>query len=338
MYLSYYGLREEPFRLTPDPRFLHLAEPHRNVLTTLLQGVLFRKGFLIATGPVGTGKTTLLNALLQILNDRFFPDNRLLSAFLVNPTLTREEFLEALVEEFEIPCSSPSKPKRLQALHQALLEAQRRKGTALLIIDEAHLLSLDLLEEIRLLTNADTYREKLLQVVLCGQLELLMLLAQPELRALRQRMAGRCQLRALTLAECRAYVAERLHAAGLRGPSPFSGQTPEVIYAYTQGVPRLINLVCEGCLTLGFMQKQKQVSPSIVEEAATGLDLTPVPVAAAAAAAAATPGPAAALAPPSPSKSSSSGLPARPAPSLANGSPAEMLIETIRQARANLRS
>ena len=273
MYLAFYELHEEPFRLTPDPRFLHLAEPHRGALTLLVQGVMLRKGFVMMTGPVGTCKTTLLHAALQILHEKSFSKVKLASAFLINPTLSRDEFLEALLQEFEIPCPSASKAQRLAALHQMLLETQRRGGTAVLLIDEAHLLSAELLEEIRLLSNADTYREKLLQIVLSGQPELAALVAKPELHALKQRIASRCVLRALSFPETRAYIAERLHAAGLRGASPFPAPTLEAIYRYTQGVPRLINLICEHCLEAGFTTERRLIGPDLVEDAAVALDL-----------------------------------------------------------------
>lgn len=273
MYTGFYQLREEPFRLTPDPRFLHLAEPHRAVLMTLLEGIILRKGFVVVTGPIGTGKTTLLHTALQILSSQSQAKMSFASAFLVNPTLSRDEFLEALLEEFEVSCPSASKPRRLAALHQMLLEMQRGGGTAVLLIDEAHLLSGELLEEIRLLSNADSYREKLLQIVLCGQPELWPLLQRPEMRALQQRIAGRGQLRALSGAETRSYIAERLHSAGLRGPSPFVHASLEAVHQYSQGIPRLINLLCDGCLSIGFAHQEKQISLSIVEEAANALDL-----------------------------------------------------------------
>lgn len=273
MYTAFYNLKEQPFRLTPDPRFLHLAEPHRIALKVLLEGVLMRKGFLVMAGPVGTGKTTMLHAALHMLSERSVGTNRLATAFLVNPTLTRGEFLEAVLEEFEIVSDSPSKPRRLAALHQMLLETQQRGATAVLFVDEAHLLTPDLLEEIRLLSNADTYQEKLLQIVLCGQPELSALLDREELRALRQRIAASCQLRPLSLPETRAYVTERLYAAGLRGPGPFAGASLEAVHEFTGGVPRLINLLCDGCLSIGFASRRKQIEPDIVEEAAANLGL-----------------------------------------------------------------
>jgi general secretion pathway protein A len=268
MYTAFYQLKEEPFRLTPDPRFLHLADPHRTALKALLQGVLQRKGFIVVAGPVGTGKTTLLHTALQILTEKSEGRGRLVSAFLVNPTLTPAELLEAVLDEYEIPDTGASKPKRLAALHQMLFQTQQQGGTAVLLIDEAHLMTVELLEEIRLLGNTDTYQEKLLQIVLCGQPELFAVLQRPELQALQQRISSTCLLRPLNLPETRAYIAERLHAAGLRAAAPFTSAAVERIHNLTSGVPRLINLLCDACLTTGFELKRKQVDPQIVEHAA----------------------------------------------------------------------
>jgi general secretion pathway protein A len=268
LYTAFYQLKEEPFRLTPDPRFLHLADPHRTALKVLLQGVLQRKGFTIVAGPVGTGKTTLLHTALQILTEKSEGRGRLVSAFLVNPTLTPAELLEAVLDEYEINCTATSKPRRLAALHQMLFQTQQQGGTAVLLIDEAHLMTVELLEEIRLLGNTDTYHEKLLQIVLCGQPELFAVLQRPELQALQQRIAGTCLLRPLSLPETRAYVAERLHAAGLRGSSPFTGTAVEAIHKLSNGVPRLINLLSDACLMAGFELKRKQVDQLIVNQAA----------------------------------------------------------------------
>ena len=268
MYTAFYQLKEEPFRLTPDPRFLHLADPHRTALKVLLQGVLQRKGFTVVAGPVGTGKTTLLHTALQILTEKSEGRGRLVSAFLVNPTLSPAELLEAVLDEYEINCTATSKPRRLAALHQMLFQTQQQGGTAVLLIDEAHLMTVELLEEIRLLGNTDTYQEKLLQIVLCGQPELFAVLQRPELQALQQRIASTCLLRPLSLPETRAYVAERLHAAGLRGSSPFTGTAVEGIHKLTNGVPRLINLLSDACLMTGFELKRKQIDQLIVDQAA----------------------------------------------------------------------
>src|SRR5437879_1517390 len=241
MYTSFYNLREEPFRLTSDPRFFHLAQPHAAALAALVEAVMRRKGFVVLTGPIGTGKTTVVHTALQILTERAASRHPISSAFILNPTLSCEEFLEMLLAEFEIPCTSTSKPARLSALQRMLLETQRNGGTSLLLVDEAHLLAPDLLEEIRLLSNADTYQEKLLQIVLCGQPELLSLLRKPELRALRQRVASSCSLRPLSFPELRAYITERLHSAGFRGTaSPFAMQVLEEIVRLTEGVQRLV--------------------------------------------------------------------------------------------------
>ena len=165
MYTNFYNLREEPFRLTSDPRFFHLAEPHAAALATVVEAVMRRKGFVLMTGPIGTGKTTVVHTALQILTERAANNHPISSAFILNPTLSREEFLEMLLSEFEITCTSTSKPARLAALQRMLLETQRKGGTSLLLVDEAHLLTPELLEEIRLLSNADTYQEKVLQIL-----------------------------------------------------------------------------------------------------------------------------------------------------------------------------
>jgi general secretion pathway protein A len=274
MYTTFYNLREEPFRLTSDPRFFHLAEPHAAALATLVEAVMRRKGFVLMTGPIGTGKTTVVHTALQILTERAATNHPMSSAFILNPTLSREEFLEMLLSEFEIPCTSTSKPARLSALQRMLLETQRKGGTSLLLVDEAHLLTPELLEEIRLLSNADTYQEKLLQIVLCGQPELLGILRKPELRALRQRVASSCSLRPLSLPEVRAYIAERLHSAGFRGASsPFPTQILEEIVRLTEGVPRLVNLLCDACLNIGCKAHRQVIDLRIVAEAATELGL-----------------------------------------------------------------
>ncbi len=273
MYLSFYELNDEPFRLTPDPRYMHLSEPHQAALTVLLEGILFRKGLIMMTGPIGTGKTTLLHMALQMLTDIPKQKMPIKSALIFNPTLARDEFLEMVLDEFEVECSVSSKPKRLSVLHQMLLDTQRQGGTAVLFIDEAHLLSPDLLEEIRLLGNADTHHEKLLQIVLSGQPELMTMMNRRELSALQQRVAARAILRPLTFPEVRVYVAERLHFAGLTGSSPFGAPALEAILRFSTGVPRLINLVCDTCLTIGYREQCKTIQPDLVEEAAAQLGL-----------------------------------------------------------------
>jgi len=273
MYLTFYRLKEEPFRLTPDPKFLQLPEPHRDALTRLAHGVIGRKGLMLLSGPIGTGKTTILNGLLSVMARRY-PAKQLPTALIVNPRLTSDELLEALLFEFEVPCGATSRPARLAALQGLLFDAFRSGGTCLLIVDEAHLLSTDVLEEIRLIMNTDTYREKLLQVVLCGQPELLELINDPTVRALRQRIAERTALRALSQSEMRMYICERLRIAGLVEAIPFTTSSFDKIYACTAGVPRLINIVCDTCLAIGCETKRAEIGDDIVEEAATRHDLT----------------------------------------------------------------
>ena len=274
MYLSFYNLDDEPFRLTPDPRFLHLSQPHQTALQTLLEGILYRRGLIMITGPIGTGKTTLIDAALQLLYDLSKNSAPIRTALIFDPTLTREEFLETVLDEFGVSCASTSKPARLSSLQDMLLETQRHSGTAALFIDEAHLLSPELLETIRLLGNADTFQAKMLQIVLCGQPELTTILNRKELSALKQRIACRAGLRPLNEAETKVYLEERLHIAGLKGSSPFDSATINMIFCYSQGVPRLINLLCEGCLVLGFKTQRKLIPPDLVEGVANSLDIT----------------------------------------------------------------
>ncbi len=268
MYSSFYGLKQEPFRLTPDPRFLHLAEPHRNTLRALVEGVATRKGLQISIGPIGTGKTTLLYCLQHILSHEASRERPIRSAFVVNPTLTQEELFEALFEELEIRASAPTKPARLRALHELLLASHKNNGSVVVIIDEAHLMSPELIEEIRLLMNLDNYPVPVLQIILAGQPELFPLLMKPALAALRQRISVVTKLRALTLPESRAYIAERLHVAGLRGDNPFTTPALEEIFRLTEGVPRLINSVCDHSLSVGFRRQMNRIGSDVVMEAA----------------------------------------------------------------------
>ncbi len=267
MYLSYYGLKEQPFRLTPDPKFLQLAEPHRDALTMLVCGVLERRGLMVVSGAIGTGKTTILNGMLSVLARRE-PRTPLPTALLVNPRLTADELLEMLLIEFEVSCISSSRAARLNGLQRLLFSALANRGTSLLVVDEAHLLSKDVLEEIRLLMNMESYGEKLLQVVLCGQPELLQLLNEPELRALRQRIAQRAVLRALSKSEMRMYIGERMRTAGLDQALPFTAAALDRVYACSGGVPRLINLICDACLRVGAESQRRQIGDDVVEEAA----------------------------------------------------------------------
>ncbi|HMF90966.1 MAG TPA: AAA family ATPase [Candidatus Angelobacter sp.] len=252
-----------------------MAEPHRNALRSMLEGVTGRKGLQVATGPVGTGKTTLLYCLQHILTHEATPAHPLRSAFVVNPTLSQEEFYETLLDELGLPAQA-SKPASLRELHRFMLKASRENGNVVVIVDEAHLITPALLEEIRLLANLDNYPKSVLQIILCGQPELLAQLRSPELSALKQRIAIFSHLRVLTLAESRAYVAERLHVAGLNGESPFASAAIDELHRLSGGVPRVINLLCDRSLSIGFRQETKRVGTDCVAEAAEELSLAPV--------------------------------------------------------------
>jgi len=273
MYSAFFGLRQEPFRLTPDPRFLHLAETHRNTLRAMLEGISMRKGLQVSIGPVGTGKTTLLYCLQHILLHESNDERPIRTAFLVNPVLSPDDFFEALFDELEIAAPGATKPARLRKLHELLLESQQRNGLVLIVIDESHLLSPELLEEIRLLLNLDNYSVSVLQVILCGQPEFVPLLLQPRFAALRGRVAVVSKLRPLTFAECRAYIAERLHIAGLRGENPFTTAALEEIQGRTNGVPRLINSLADKAMLAAWKRQMNRITPELVSEGADELAL-----------------------------------------------------------------
>jgi general secretion pathway protein A len=294
MYSAFFGLKQDPFRLTPDPRFLHLAEPHRNTLRSMLEGVSLRKGLQVSIGPIGTGKTTLLYCLQHILAHESQPERPIRSAFIVNPVLAPEELFEALFDELELSCPSNTKPARLRAFHELLLQSHQSNGGVVIIIDEAHLIPQTLIEEIRLLLNLDNYSENVLQVILCGQPELAPLLSKPQCAALKARVAVVSKLRPLTLLECRAYIAERLHVAGLRGgDNPFSPPALEEIYRRSQGVPRTINLLCDRAMMAAYRRQAHRIGPDLIIDAvedlalSDGLSENPAPFAASQLAAAA---------------------------------------------------
>lgn len=274
MYLGFYGLEREPFRLNPDPRFLHLASPHRSVLEAMLGGVSSSKGLQVSVGPIGTGKTTLLYCLQQILMHEATAERPVRTAFIVNPVLTSLEFFETLFDELEVPPpTAKTKPAYLRAVHEILCEGQAKNGILLLIIDEAHLLSPALLEEVRLLLNLDSYAVNVMQVLLCGQPELLTLLSRPEFAALKQRVSVFTRLRPLTLVEARAYIAERMHIGGLRGEVPFLTPALEEIHRRSNGVPRVINTLCDRALSIGYRCRMQKIGADVVSEAADDLSI-----------------------------------------------------------------
>ena len=271
MYCEYYGLVKSPFEMTPDPSFLFLGEAHREGLATLVYGVKAGKGFVMLTGEVGTGKTTLLHALLGQL------DSQTKSAFIFNPRLTPLGFFRVLFEELDIKPRRKNKADYLIQLNEFLIERLGKNEKTLLIVDEAQNLSIDMLEEIRLLSNLETPRSKLLQIMLVGQPELKEMLRKPELRQLRQRIALSHHLRPFNEEETYAYVEDRLQRAGYTGGKLFKRGALKALYRITGGTPRLLNVLCDSALLMGFAREQRVVDADMIQEAASDLDMLHVP-------------------------------------------------------------
>jgi general secretion pathway protein A len=256
MYRRFYGFTKRPFGLTPDPNFLYLTSGHRDALAQLTYGVEEKKGFILLTGEVGTGKTTLLRTLLS----RLPPSTAV--AYVVNSTLSFDELLEYLLADLGVPKSGPRQAQRLMALYHFLIEQQRAGSNNVLILDEAQNLDLQALEQIRLLSNFETTSEKLVQIVLAGQPELRRRLALPELRQLRQRIALRCTIQPMTPDETRGYIAERLRAAG-GSPRLFTADAVQMIITSSRGVPRVVNILCDHCLLAGYANDARHIDAAI---------------------------------------------------------------------------
>jgi general secretion pathway protein A len=268
MYKEFYGLRANPFNVNPDPRYLFLTRHTEEALACLTYGIQSRKGFVLLTGEVGTGKTTLINKLLEWLRLQ-----QVSTAFIFNSRMNVPQFLDYMMADFGIPCESRAKSQVLLRLYNWLLDRYRAGETAVLIVDEAQNLSDEVLEEIRMLTNLETFTEKLLQIVLVGQPELEHKLKQPNLRQLRQRLTLRAKTHPLTLDETKAYVQQRLRIAGSNGQQIFDPESLVTIHRYALGIPRVINLVCEHCLVSAFVDQQKLITSTIVEAVARDFDL-----------------------------------------------------------------
>jgi general secretion pathway protein A len=280
-----FGLREDPFSLTPNPRFLHRTRHAHDTLGQLTRGILDRKGLILLSGEVGTGKTTLLYTALHLMNLNPAVQNKIGTAVIVHPTLTRDEFLETVLDEFEVPCSSTRRQPRLEALLKMLLQVRRKRGVAVLVVDEAHLLTVGLLDEIRSLLNLQTSHDRLLQIVLCGQPEIETKLARMNvnLRPNEPFVAVRCNTAPLSLKDTHEYIQHRLRIAGANDDAIFSPDAVEAIQRQTNGVPRLVNLLCAHALSAAAMQRSSRIYPSAVAEAAAwicsgALTADPVPV------------------------------------------------------------
>jgi general secretion pathway protein A len=268
MYKEFYGLRANPFNVNPDPRYLFLTRHTEEALACLTYGIQSRKGFVLLTGEVGTGKTTLINKLLEWLRLQ-----QVATAFIFNSRLNVPQFLDYMMADFGIPCDSKLKSQILLRLYNWLLDRYRAGETAVLIVDEAQSLSDEVLEEIRMLTNLETFTEKLMQIVLVGQPELEQKLKQPQLRQLRQRLTLRAKTHALTLEETKAYVQQRLRIAGSNGQQIFEPEAVTAIHRYASGIPRVINLLCEHCLVSSFVDQEKVIGPAVVDGVARDFDL-----------------------------------------------------------------
>ena len=267
MYNEYYGLVRSPFEMTPDPAFLFLGEAHREGLAMLEYGVTSGKGFVLLTGEVGTGKTTLLHALLGRL------DSQTRCAFIFNPRLEPLDFFQVLFEELGLESKPRTKAEYLLDLNQFLIGRLEENQRVLLIVDESQNLSPELLEEIRLLSNLETPRSKLIQIMLVGQPELKQMLTRPDLRQLRQRIALRHHLRPFNEDEVAEYVEGRLQKAGYTGRRLFKRAAIREIYRITGGTPRMINSVCDSALLLGYSRDKSTIDAGTIREVGVDLEL-----------------------------------------------------------------
>lgn len=266
MYLDYYQLREPPFNITPDPRFLYFSARHQEAFNHLLFGIQQRKGFIELTGEVGAGKTTVCRKLLDELGPQYK------TAVILNPCLTGTMLLRAITAELGLAGGGRDRLAQLQALNEFVLQQANRGGDVVLVIDEAQDLSDELLEQVRLLSNLETDHQKLMQIVLMGQPELRAKLAQPKLRQLRQRITVRYHLPPLASCETRAYIQHRLTTAGSRGRPRFTEEALQLIYDYAGGIPRLINAACDKALLAGFVAQTDDLTADLIQLALEELE------------------------------------------------------------------
>ncbi len=272
MYEQFFGLTERPFDLTPDWRYLYLTPMHREALSAMQYGVTSRKGIVVVVGEAGTGKTTVLRSALRALRSE-----NVRHVYLNNPRLTRPEFLKFLAQAFKLnPESATCKVDLINDLTVRLTKLHEAGRVAVLVVDEAQSMPHDLLEEIRLLANIETDTAKLLQVVMLGQPELAARLNDPSLRQLKQRVAIRCTLRPLDLRSTAAMIAGRIRVAGGKPAEIFTPRAIELIFQYSGGIPRTINVICDNALLHGFATDVKPVGADIIEEVSREFDLTGV--------------------------------------------------------------
>jgi general secretion pathway protein A len=276
MYEEYYGFTEKPFSLTPDPKYLFKSRSHASAFELLQYAIRRREGFVVITGDIGTGKTTLCRALLEQIDRKTF------TALVLNPFLSEDDLLRLILQEFGVVSRDEIKRGRLarvskqdliETLNEFLLSLRAIGAQALLIIDEAQNLPLQVLEQIRILSNLETEKEKLLQIVLVGQLNLKDLLRRPELRQLDQRVSIRYDLTPLTPEETTAYVQHRLSVAGGGSAVTFVPKALARVHLFARGIPRLINMLCDRALLTSYSQHSTRVVPKMIESAAFSLEL-----------------------------------------------------------------
>ncbi len=273
MYRQFYNLAQHPFEISPDPHFFFPTAQHHEALASIYHGVLRRRGFVVVTGEVGTGKTLLVRCLLDLLRRQ-----QISSATVFNPRLTPGEFLRYVLTDFGIKLAGidrSDKGSLLSELNRYLLARHGANSTTVLVVDEAQHLSSEVLEEIRLLTNLETPRQKLLQIVLAGQPELEQKLDSPQLRQLKQRVAFRCRLVPLSEEETKGYILRRLQRAGANSNAGtiFPDPTIEAVYRHSKGIPRLINTICENALIAAYALRATSVPVEAVDEVASDLRL-----------------------------------------------------------------
>lgn len=271
MYRQFFGLNRSPFDISPDPYFLFATVRHNEALASIVHGVIRRKGFMVLTGEVGTGKTLMVRCLMELLRTR-----HVATANVFNPRLRPAEFLYYIIGDLGMTVASPdNKGILLLQLYNYLIARQRTNQATVLIVDEAHNMDVELLEEIRLLTNLETAQQKLLQIVLVGQPELDQKMDSPQLRQLKQRITLRCTLEPLEESETKAYIWRRLERAGAnsRASSLFSEGATSAVYHYSRGIPRLINTICENALIAAYACQSKFVNKEIIDEVAVDLRL-----------------------------------------------------------------
>ena len=268
MYNAFFGFTKNPFNMSPDPSFLFRSVQHEEALANLIYGVQSRKGFIVLTGEVGTGKTTMLECLRDFLHSQ-----QIEFASLFNSRLTVEQFFEMLAYDMDLRCNKLSKTEVLLALNSRLVDRAAAGRTTVLIVDEAHNLEWDVLEEIRLLGNMENRRGKLLQIVLAGQQELDSKLERPEYRQLKQRISLRCALRGLDVEEATAYINSRMARAGIKDQTILPCAIIEEIHYRSQGIPRLINSICDNLLLTAFAMESKITTLPMLDEVTADMRL-----------------------------------------------------------------